>query len=67
MDPQIRNNAIISYFFLGPLFLLAKSGTPLAHPIIQHHARRSSIIMLGGILIFLLLSFLEKPLSLTLM
>lgn len=60
MIEQSRINAIISYFFLGPLFLLAKRGTPLRDPYVQTHAKRASKI----ILIFLMvlgLYFFVKP------
>lgn len=36
---------MISYFFLGPLFLLARQWTPLAEPYVRGHAMRSSIIL----------------------
>lgn len=45
MIEQDRINAMISYFFLGPLFLLAKKNTPLADPYVRGHARQSSIII----------------------
>lgn len=45
MLEQDRINAVISYFFLGPLFLLAKKWTPLAAPYVQKHARESSKII----------------------
>lgn len=45
MLEQDRINAMISYFFLGPLFLLAKKNTPLADPYVRGHARQSSIII----------------------
>ncbi len=45
MNEQSRINAMISYFLLGPLFLLAKSGTPLREPFVRSHAFRASIIM----------------------
>ena len=49
-EDQTRINATISYFFLGPLFLLARAGSPLAESYVHSHAKRASIIMLlGGI------------------
>lgn len=45
MQEQDRINALISYFFLGPLFLLAKKDTPLAAPYVQKHARIASSII----------------------
>ena len=45
MLEQDRINAMISYFFLGPLFLLAKKNTPLADPYVRGHAKQSSIII----------------------
>jgi hypothetical protein len=51
---------MISYFFLGPLFLLAKRGTPLAEPYVRGHAMRASIIMLIGFLAYLGYAFLLR-------
>jgi hypothetical protein len=45
MDEHSRINAMISYFFLGPLFLLAKRGTPLREEFVHVHALRSSVII----------------------
>ncbi len=44
-NEQSRINAMISYFFLGPLFLFAKKNTPLADPYVHGHAKQSSIII----------------------
>ena len=64
MNEQSRINAMISYFFLGPLFLLAKSGTPLRDPFVRSHAIRASIIMsiaagIYGVYIFLIRILLD--------
>ncbi len=53
-DISIRINALIAYLFLGPIILLAKSGTPLSHPFVQWHAKRASIYILLGIVAFIL-------------
>ena len=45
MWEQDRINAMISYFFLGPLFLLAKKGTPLAETYVRWHAKKASTII----------------------
>ena len=34
-DLSTRINALIAYLFLGPILLLAKSGTPLAEPYVR--------------------------------
>lgn len=60
MDEQTRINAAISYFFLGPLFLLARSGTPLADPYVKIHAKRASGYMLIGVIGYVIY-FLLKP------
>ena len=60
MDEQTRINAAISYFFLGPLFLFAKSGTPLADPYVKIHAKRASGYILAGIIAYGIY-FLLKP------
>lgn len=60
MNEQSRINAMISYFFLGPLFLLAKSGTPLHDPYIRGHAVRSSIIIGIAFLAYLTYAFLLR-------
>jgi hypothetical protein len=59
-DISTRINALIAYLFLGPLLLLAKSGTPLADPYVRGHAKKASIIILIGILIFFIYRFLKE-------
>lgn len=49
-----RINALIAYLFLGPIILLARSGTPLADPYVRGHARRASLIIVIGAIIFVL-------------
>ena len=39
ISQKIRNNASISYFFLGWLFLLAKNNPNFADPFIREHAK----------------------------
>ncbi len=53
-DISTRINALIAYLFLGPIMLLAKSGTPLADPYVRGHAKRASMIIAAGALIFVL-------------
>lgn len=53
-DISTRINALIAYLFLGPIMLLAKSGTPLANPYVRGHARRASLIIAIGAIIFAL-------------
>ncbi len=60
-EEQARINATISYFFLGPIFLLARGGSPLADPYVRTHAKRSSFIMMFGCLGYAAY-FLLKPL-----
>lgn len=60
MNEQDRINAMISYFFLGPLFLLAKSGTPLAEGYVKGHARNASKIILTFGCISILYFFLKS-------
>lgn len=62
MNEQSRINAVISYFFLGPLFLLAKKGTPLAEQSVQMHAKKSSKIILITLIFLFLYFFLLKNL-----
>ena len=61
-EEQARINATISYFFLGPIFLLARSGSPLADPYVRTHAKRSCYItgvwLLGYMIYFFLKPFL---------
>jgi hypothetical protein len=59
-DISTRINALIAYLFLGPLLLLAKSGTPLANPYVRGHAKKASIIILTGIILFLIYRFLKE-------
>ena len=71
MSEQDRINATISYFFLGPIFLLAKRGTPLAEPYVRAHAKRASMIvgitLIVGIAYFFARSYIQyAPLGLSL-
>jgi hypothetical protein len=53
-DLSTRINALIAYLFLGPIILLAKSGTPLADTYVRGHAKRASlIIVLWGLAFFI--------------
>lgn len=52
-------NAAISYFFLGPLFLLAKKNTPFAEKFVHDHAKKSSLILFVGIIFMVILSQLK--------
>lgn len=53
-DISTRINALIAYLFLGPIILLAKSGTPLADIYVRWHAKRASIIIALGAIVFAL-------------
>ena len=53
-DISTRINALIAYLFLGPIMLLAKGGTPLADPYVRGHARRASLIIMIGAIVFAL-------------
>jgi hypothetical protein len=57
---QSRINAVTSYFFLGPIFLLAKKDTPLADPYVRSHAKKASMII-GLMCIGLFAYFFFKP------
>jgi hypothetical protein len=61
MNEQSRINAMISYLFLGPLFLLAKKGTPLADPYVRSHTIRSSIILWLALIVYIVyITFLKS-------
>lgn len=60
-NEQSRINATISYCFLGPIFLIAKTGTPLADPYVRSHAKKSSLIILIAIVVYTLYHFVLKP------
>ena len=62
MDEQTRINAMISYFFLGPIFLLAKKDTPLADPYVRWHSKKASIIVGISLAIYLFYYFLFREL-----
>lgn len=53
---------MIAYFFLAPIFLLVRPGTPIGHPYVRWHARRASLIMLGGLVVILSYVFLIQGL-----
>jgi len=57
---KVRNNASISYFFLGWLFLLAKNNPNFADPFIKQHAK---IATKGHILFFVTYLFYSHFLS----
>ncbi len=68
MDEQSRINATISYFFLGPLFLISKKGTPLSSPFVRGHALRSSLIIsLAGVAYAVYIFFLKSWLTFSIM
>jgi hypothetical protein len=54
IEQQARNNAMICYFFLGPIFLLARKNTPLSHPYVRLHAKKSSLILWAWIIGYIL-------------
>ena len=60
-NEQSRINATISYFFRGPIFLIAKTGPPLADPYVRSHAKKSSLIILIAIVAYTLYHFVLKP------
>lgn len=65
-DEQTRINATISYLFLGPIFLLAKKGTPLAEKYVQDHARRASLLIAASIGVYISYYFIQDILSVSL-
>lgn len=60
ISQKVRNNASISYFFLGWLFLLAKNNPNFADPFIKQHAK---IATKGHILFFVTYFFYSHFLS----
>lgn len=55
LDSKTRTNAMISYFFLGWIFLLARRNPDFSHPFIRSHAKkatRTHIILLGGFIVY---------------
>ena len=62
LSSQIRTNAAISYFFLGPLFLLARNNPDFSHEFVRLHAKKATYIY--GILLayFVGHSYIVKPL-----
>lgn len=62
-DISTRINALIAYLFLGPIMLLAKNGTPLADPYVRWHAKRASLIIVIGALVFVFYRSLHSYLS----
>ncbi len=61
MNTQARINAMIAYFFLGPLFLAVRGENPIAEPYVRGHAKRASVIMGVGLVILIAYLFLLKP------
>lgn len=52
-DISTRINALIAYLFLGPIMLFARPWTPLAHPYVRWHAKKASLLILGGVIGYL--------------
>jgi len=55
LSPQIKTNAMISYFFLGWLFLLARNNPTFSHPFIRSHAKKATklqVVIFGGFIIY---------------
>ncbi|MDD2486953.1 MAG: hypothetical protein PHS92_01105 [Candidatus Gracilibacteria bacterium] len=50
---QIKTNAVISYMFLGWIFLLAKSNPNFEHEFIRKHAKKATKIHLIFLMIFI--------------
>ncbi len=44
LSSQIRINAAISYFFLGPIFLLARNNPDFSQEFVRSHARRATLV-----------------------
>lgn len=64
---QTRTNAVISYFFLGPLFLLAKNNPNFAEPFVRAHAKAASKAVLLYLAIFFVhLAYLSEYLNFSL-
>lgn len=53
---KIYTNAAISYFFLGPLFLLAKNNPDFSETFVRNHAKVATKIY-GLLAVYLLLHF----------
>ena len=58
---QDRTNAAIGYFFLAPLFLLAKRNPNFTHPFVREHARSATKIIVAFIVLFVLYKTLLAP------
>ncbi|EKD65966.1 MAG: hypothetical protein ACD_49C00072G0003 [uncultured bacterium (gcode 4)] len=54
MNNQIKTNALISYFFLGWLFLLAWNNPNFAHEFIVKHSKKATKIHFGFLVTFIL-------------
>lgn len=52
LSEQTKVNALLSYFLLWPLFLLAHSNPNLAHPFVRSHAKHASKIITIAIIIW---------------
>lgn len=57
LSEQTKINAVLSYFLLWPIFLLAHSNPNLAHPFVHSHAKNASKILLISIIIWWLFLF----------
>ncbi len=49
-----RVNAAIAYFFLAPIFLLAKRNPNFAHPFVRSHAKSATKFILVFVVFFIL-------------
>ena len=57
LSEQTKVNALLSYFLLWPLFLLAHSNPNLAHPFVRLHAKHASKIITIAIMIWWIFLF----------
>lgn len=62
LSEQTKVNALLSYFLLWPLFLLAHSNPNLAHPFVRLHAKHASKIITIAIMIWWIFLFVFSDL-----
>lgn len=59
---QARTNAMVSYFFLGWMMLIAKANPQFQDPFVRSHAKSATRIHLTALIFFLVYFFIIKEL-----
>ena len=62
VSSQARTNAVVSYFFLGWMMLIARANPQFQDPFVRSHAKSATRIHLTALIFFLVYFFIIKGL-----